>query len=91
MENWFLIGIGCICGVLAYDASKIGVPGRDVPVEVDLKGSTILAAMSLADRKRWKEWDLRFGVGDLSMFTWLWIVLTVACIGAGVWGLLGSA
>lgn len=78
--NWLLLSAAIVFAWLAYDAWKIAVPAADVPYSVTAKvlGQSV-DGISLQEQERRKNWNSRYGLGDLSQTVWLWTILALVC------------
>ncbi|MDO8374626.1 MAG: hypothetical protein Q7T39_22075 [Polaromonas sp.] len=85
MTSWFLLFLAFVFAGLAYDALNLAVPVKDVLFSVTAKALGLPHEnVSLVEQERRKQWNNRYGLGDLSQIFWLWAVLSLACALAGV-------
>lgn len=87
METLVLFSLAALCFYLAFDAWRIAVPGREVPLEVDFEGTHLVRGMSNVKREELKQVNLRFGIGDPSQSVWLWALIGLGCTVAGFYSL----
>jgi hypothetical protein len=78
--NWLLLSAALVFAWLAYDAWKIAVPAAEVPYSVTAKGlGQSVDGVPLQEQARRKDWNSRYGLGDLSQAVWLWTILALVC------------
>lgn len=78
--NWLLLSASVVFAGLAYDAWKIAVPAAEVPYSVLAKGlGQSVDGVPLQEQERRKNWNARYGLGDLSQTVWLWAILALMC------------
>lgn len=84
MSSWLLLFAAFVFAWLAYDAWRVATPAKDVPYAVTAKGlGQDVSGVPLQEQNVRKEWNARYGMGDLSQTVWLWGVLALTCgIGA---------
>lgn len=84
--SWLLLSVAIVFAGLAYDAWKIAVPATEVPYSVQAKGlGQSVGGVSLQEQKRRKNWNARYGIGDLSQTVWLWTIIALVCaVGSAV-------
>ena len=72
---------------LAYDASKLVVPWRDIPFSVIAKGiGQDVSHLSLSEQNKLKA-TREYGFGDLSGAVWFWAILSLCSFAAAVYAL----
>ncbi|MDT8989564.1 hypothetical protein RQP54_01670 [Curvibacter sp. APW13] len=88
--NLLLLIAALVFTCLAYDAWKLSVPADKVPYSVtaDDLGQP-LDGIPLMEQSKRKDWNSRYGLGDLSQTFWLWTILALACAIGAVAGLVG--
>ncbi|MES2878778.1 MAG: hypothetical protein V4713_10185 [Pseudomonadota bacterium] len=80
MTFWFLVFLTFVFAGLAYDALNLAVPIKDVPFSVTAKGLGLPHEhLPLVEQERRKQWNNRYGLGDLSQVFWMWAILSLAC------------
>ena len=84
MSSWIFLTAALAFAWLAYDAWKVATPAADVPYSLTAKGlGQDVSGVPLQEQIVRKEWNARYGMGDLSQMVWLWAILALACaIGA---------
>ena len=87
--NWLLLAAAIVFAWLAYDAWKLATPAAEVPYSVTAKGlGQTVDGVSLQEQERRKNWNLRYGLGDLNQTVWLWAILALACTVGSIVGFL---
>lgn len=90
MHSWLLLSASLAFAWLAYDAWKIATPAKDVPYALTAKGlGQDVSGTPLHEQKKHKDWNARYGLGDLSQTVLLWGVLALACAMGAAAGFLG--
>jgi hypothetical protein len=86
MSSWLLISAAFAFAWLAYDAWRVATPAKNVPYALTAKGlGQDVNGVPLHEQNVHKEWNVRYGMGDLSQTVWLWGILALTCaIGAAV-------
>lgn len=80
MTIWLLGGLTCVFTYMAYDAWRLTVPWRDVPYSLTAKGiGQEISNVPLSEQESRKNWNVRYGTGDLNQSVWLWGILALAC------------
>ena len=75
---------------LAYDAWNRATRAKNVPCSVAAKGlGQDVSGTPLHEQNKRKDWNARYGTGDLSQPVWLWGILALACATGAAAGLLG--
>lgn len=78
--NWLLLSAALAFAGLAYDAWKLAVPASEVPYSFTAKGfRQSTDGVPLQEQARRKNWNARYGLGDLSQTVWLWTILALVC------------
>lgn len=85
--NWLLLSAALAFAWLAYDAWKIAIPAAEVPYQVTANGlGQSVEGVPSQEQERQKDWNSRFGLGDLSQTVWLWTILALVCAVGSVVG-----
>jgi hypothetical protein len=86
MTSWLLLCAALVFAWLTYDAWQSSIPSADVPYALTAKGmGQSVSGVSLYEQEKRKDWNARYGIGNLNQIVWLWGVLALACvIGTGV-------
>ena len=85
--NWLLLSAALVFAWLANDARKIAVPAAKVPYSVTAKGlGQSVDGVPLQEQESRKDWNSRYGLGDLSQTVWLWSILALVCAVGSVVG-----
>lgn len=85
--NWLLFLVALFFAWLAYDAWKVAVPAENVPYSITARGlGQSVDGVPLQEQEKQKNWNLRYGIGDLSHVVWLWGILALACAFGSVVG-----
>jgi hypothetical protein len=85
MNSWLLLFAAIVFAWLAYDAWRIAVPQADVPYALTAEGlGQDIKGVPLQEQKKRKDWNSRYGLGDLSQAVWLWGILAIGCTIASV-------
>ncbi len=80
MSPWLLLCAAFVFAWLAYDAWRLSIPDKEVPYSLTAKGlGQDVSGVPLQEQNMRKEWNARYGTGDLSQTVWLWGVFAMAC------------
>ena len=72
---------------LAYDASRLVVPWRDIPFSIIAKGiGQDVSHLSLSEQSKLKA-NREYAFGDLSGAVWFWVLLSLCSFAAAVYAL----
>lgn len=89
MSSWLLLSAALIFAWLAYDAWRLAVPAAEVPYTLTAKGlKQDMSGVPLQEQEKRKQWNTRYGIGDLGQTVWLWGILAVVCAIGSVAGFL---
>ncbi|MBT2325873.1 hypothetical protein J7E62_26430 [Variovorax paradoxus] len=81
MFSWLMLFASGVFAFLAYDAGRLSSSARDVPYALTAKGlGQDVAHVSLAEQEKRKQYNARFGLGDLSQSVWLFGILSATCL-----------
>ena len=87
MNSIIGFALGGLFAYLAYDASKLVVPWRDIPFSITAKGIGLdVSHLSLSEQSKLKA-NREYGFGDLSGAVWLWALLSLCSFAAAIYAL----
>lgn len=81
--------LSAVFSYLAYDAAKLSAQAKDVPWSLTAKGLGLdVTGVPLFEQERRRQYNARYGLGDLSQAVWFFAVLAIGSLCGAIYGFL---
>ena len=89
MTQWLLLILTGVFAYLGYDAFKLTVPPDAIPYTITARGlGQDVSHLTLAEQEPLKQYNRRYGLGNLNQSVWFFAILTVGCAAATVFAFI---
>ena len=80
MVPWLLLILTGVFAYLGYDVFKLNAPQDAIPYSLTAKGlGQDVSHLTLAEREPLKQFNQRYGLGNLNQSVWFFGILAVGC------------